>query len=210
MQIKTLFVDLDDTVYPSNSGLWELIKQRISLYMHERLNLDWDTIPNLRSAYYQNYGTTMRGLMADYSIDKEDYLQFVHDVPLADYLQADPILHQKLNELPQRKVIFTNADAGHARRVLNTLNIEDCFEMIIDIHTMFPHCKPLPIAYQIALEQTGETDVKTCAFLDDSVSNLAAAKEIGFYTIRVGSEAASDQYDAGIASLHDIKKVIAC
>jgi putative hydrolase of the HAD superfamily len=210
MQIKTLFVDLDDTVYPPESGLWELIKHRISLYMHEKLNLDWDTIPQMRSAYYKNYGTTMRGLMADYEIDKEEYLRFVHDVPLGSYISNDQKLRGILQGLPQRKIIFTNADIDHARRVLNILGITDCFEMIIDIYAMFPYCKPLPDAFQIAMKNSGETLPGQIAFLDDSVTNLAAAKQMGFYSIRVGSNEPGEHYDAAIYRLQDICKVIPC
>jgi len=210
MQIKTLFVDLDDTVYPSESGLWELIKHRISLYMHEKLNLEWDTIPQMRSAYYQKYGTTMRGLMADFEIDKEEYLHFVHNVPLETYIKNDHKLRGILQRLPQRKIIFTNADVDHARRVLNVMGIADCFEMIIDIYAMFPYCKPLPDAFEIAMKNSGETQSRQIAFLDDSVSNLAAAKEMGFYCIRVGSQEPGEQYDAAISHLQDICKVIPC
>ncbi len=208
MQYKTLFIDLDDTVYPAETGLWELIKQRISLYMHEKLGMSWAEIPALRNNYYRNYGTTMRGLMADFDIDKEEYLLFVHNVPIEEYLKPDPELHRALQSLPQKKVIFTNADAPHALRVMNALGITDCFEKTIDILTLFPHCKPLPEAYHIALECAGEKDASRCAFLDDSVSNLAAARQIGFYSIRVGSEETGEGYDAGINRLHDIGKVI--
>lgn len=210
MQINTLFIDLDDTVYPAESGLWDLIKYRISLYMHEKLNLDWKIIPELRSSYFQNYGTTMRGLMAEYDIDKSEYLRYVHDIPLNEFIAEDTKLRDILERAPQRKVIFTNADAGHAERVLEVLGIRSCFEKIIDIQAVFPYCKPLPIAFQLALELTGEENAHQCAFLDDSVSNLAAAKQMGFYSIRVGSEETSDKYDASIARIHDICKVIPC
>ena len=210
MQYTTLFIDLDDTVYPAQCGLWDVIKNRISLYMHDRLNLDWEVIPSLRSYYFKNFGTTMRGLMSDYSIDRNDYLQFVHDVPLTDFISRDDDLRRILECIPQRKVIFTNADTLHAERVMNILGITACFDQIIDINALFPDCKPLPAAYQKALELSGETDAHRCAFLDDSVTNLAGAKQAGFYTIRVGSVDPSDQYDAGILNLHEITKVIPC
>ena len=209
MPINTLLIDLDDTVYPSNSGLWDLIKERISLYMAERLHMDWEVIPRLRSTYYREYGTTLRGLMAEYHIDREDYLQYVHDVPLGEHIQPDPALRQVLQDLPQRKIIFTNADSDHAHRVTDILGITDCFESVVDIRAIFPLCKPMPEAFQFALEQTGE-QVENCAFLDDSVTNLAAARALGFYTVRVGSREVSEHYHAGIDRLHDICEVLPC
>lgn len=208
MSYRTLFIDLDDTVYPAQSGLWDVIKDRISLYMHERLNMEWDVIPAKRSFYFRNFGTTMRGLMSDYSIDRDDYLHFVHDVPLANFIKRDDPLRQILQSLPQRKVIFTNADSQHAERVMDIIGISECFSKIIDINAIFPDCKPLPAAYQKALVLSGETDVQQCAFLDDFVTNLAGARQAGFFTILVGGIEPSDQYDAAILSLHDITKII--
>jgi len=209
MPFTTLFIDLDDTVYPAQSGLWDVIKQRISLYMHERMKMSWDEIPALRTYYYQNFGTTMRGLMHDYSIDKSDYLQFVHNVPLEEYIQRDDELRCALLSLPQRKVIFTNADTLHAERVMDIIGISDCFDQVIDINAIFPVCKPMPAAYEKALVLSGAPDVSQCAFADDSVSNLAGARQSGFYTVRVGSEEPSDQYDAAILTLRDLPKVLA-
>lgn len=207
MQYTTLFIDLDDTVYPAQSGLWDVIKQRISLYMHERLRMDWDVIPGKRTYYYKNFGTTMRGLMRDYEIDKTDYLQFVHDVPLENYIGRDDELRRVLAGLPQRKVIFTNADLPHAERVMNILGIRECFEQVIDINDIFPDCKPMPVSFEKALKIAGEPDAATCAFIDDSVANLVSARHTGFYTVRVGSLEASDQYDASVLTLHDIHRI---
>ena len=39
MKFTTIFFDLDDTIYPHESGLWEAIKARISQYMHEELGI---------------------------------------------------------------------------------------------------------------------------------------------------------------------------
>ena len=207
MHYTTLFIDLDDTVYPAQSGLWDVIKQRISLYMHERLHMDWDVIPGKRTYYYKNFGTTMRGLMRDYDIDKTDYLQFVHDVPLENYISRDDELRHVLSDLPQRKVIFTNADTPHAERVMKILGIRECFDQIIDINDIYPDCKPMPVSFQKALKIAGETSASHCAFIDDSIANLISARQAGFYTVRVGCPDSSDQYDAGVVSLHDIRKI---
>jgi len=208
MKFSTLFFDLDDTLYPPQSGLWDIIKQRISLYMHECLHLPWDEIPCRRSGYYREFGTTMRGLMSDFDIDPEDYLKFVHDIPLADYLSPDPELNALIKRYSQKKIIFTNADTNHARRVMDTLQVSDCFDSIIDIHSMSPYCKPLPEAYHIALKEAGEKDPGACVLLDDSPSNLAGAKRLGFYTVRVGGSDHSQDYDVQIASIKELGDVL--
>jgi FMN phosphatase YigB (HAD superfamily) len=45
--IHTIFFDLDDTIYPNSTGLWQAIRMRIGLYMKERLKLSEEDIPGL-------------------------------------------------------------------------------------------------------------------------------------------------------------------
>jgi putative hydrolase of the HAD superfamily len=208
MKYSTLFFDLDDTLYPAQSGLWDIIKDRISLYMYECLQLPWEEIPSRRAGYYREFGTTMRGLINDFDIDPEEYLQFVHDIPLADYLSPDPALNALIKSYPQQKIIFTNADTKHAQRVMEALQVNDCFDRIIDIHTMSPYCKPLLEAYRIALKVAGEKDPQACVLLDDSPSNLASAKSLGFFTVRVGGNDHMQNYDVQIATIKELADVL--
>jgi putative hydrolase of the HAD superfamily len=206
-QITTLFIDLDDTVYPSSSGLWDTIRDRIALYMHDCVHLSWEEIPSIRQRLLNTYGTTMRGLESEFHIDEADYLEFVHKVPLEKYIAPDPELHSALISIPQRKIIFTNADDKHAERVLNFLQISECFEAIIDIKAITPHCKPQVEAYYSALSKAG-VGAENCAMIDDSLNNLASAHQLGLYTIRVGSTDTSPQVNAGIEMLKDLPQVL--
>jgi putative hydrolase of the HAD superfamily len=186
--INTIFFDLDDTLYPNASGLWQAIRVRIGLYMEERLNLPQADIPGLRRFYFERYGTTLRGLQIHQQVDPLDYLAYVHDLPLQDYLTPSPQLRQMLLSLPQHRWIFTNADAAHAGRVLEALNLLDCFQGIIDILAMEFACKPEREAFEIALRIAGEPDPPGCMLIDDSPRNLLAAQNMGFATVLVGSE----------------------
>lgn len=207
MPITTLFFDLDETLYPPSSGLWEAISTRIEQFMHLQVGLPLDEIPALRNQYYQQYGTTLRGLVFNHQINEHDYLAYVHDIPLQNYLSPAPHLHELLLRYPQRRVIFTNADRAHADRVLKILGLADCFERIIDVLDTWPACKPLPAAYQTALRLAGSTPTES-VLLDDSLKNLAAAHAMGFTTIRCwGSPAPS--CDASILDLADLPSVLA-
>ena len=84
MNFSTLFFDLDDTLYPNNTGLWEAIRERMALYMSERLGLPREQVQTLRKTYFQTYGTTLRGLQLHHEVDVDDYLAFVHDLPLEE------------------------------------------------------------------------------------------------------------------------------
>jgi putative hydrolase of the HAD superfamily len=208
MQIDTLFFDLDDTLYPPTTGLWDAIRARMEIYLNQRLNIPWEEIPVLRQQLYANYGTTLRGLQAVRHIDALDYLNFVHNVPLENYLTPDPAVRSMLLSLPQRKYIFTNADANHARRVLSFLQLDGIFEDIIDIVYIDPYCKPMQEAFQLALQKAGEPDPHVCAFVDDAPRNLVSAHKLGFYAIRIGSAEPSLDWDASIASLLDLPTVL--
>ncbi len=155
MRFSTLFFDLDETLYPIKSGVWEAIAVRIDAYMAEHLPLTAEEIPALRTRLFIEYGTTMRGLKAEYEIDELDYLRYVHDVPLKDFLVPNPQLRQTLLGYPLRKIVFTNADVHHARRVLDVLGLDDCFERIIDVLDTAPYCKPQPEAFRMVLQSCG-------------------------------------------------------
>jgi putative hydrolase of the HAD superfamily len=187
MPYSTVFFDLDDTLYPSTSGLWEAIRERMSCYMWERLNLPKEEVPALRKYYFETYGTTLRGLQMYHGVDADEYLAYVHDLPLQLYIQPAPGLRKIILSLSLRKWIFTNADDRHAQRVLAELGLSDCFSGIIDIHAIHFACKPEIVAYQRAMALAGEVEPSRCVLLDDSPRNLAPAREMGFFTILVGT-----------------------
>ncbi len=208
MTFTTLFFDLDDTLYPPRSGVWEAIGVRIDQFMHEAAGIPLENIIDTRQHLFHTYGTTMRGLHTLYGIDIHQYLKFVHDVPLADYLQPDPKLRKILMRYPQKKVIFTNADKNHAHRTLKVLGLEDCFSDIIDILDMNPHCKPDLEAFEIALHKAGETTYQRCILIDDYDKNLKAARGLGFYTIKPHSCADHSIADACISDITSLPEVL--
>jgi putative hydrolase of the HAD superfamily len=204
MSFTTLFFDVDDTLYPASSGLWEAIRERMSEFMHEQLNLPPQEIPKLSRSYYEKYGTTLRGLQIHYQIDPEDYLTYVHDLPLERFLKPDPDLHALLLSLPQNNWIFTNADEHHARGVTEALGISDCFTGIIDVRAMDYHCKPEVEAYQRAMVFAEETEYDHCVLIDDSARNLAPAHDLGMFTILVGTNQSNPAANETIQNLKDL------
>ena len=205
MPFKSLYFDLDDTLYTHSSGLWDAIRDRMNAYMQRIIDLPLPEIIRLRQSYLECYGTTLRGLQAHFEVDTDEYLAFVHYLPLDLYIRPDPELRCILLSLPQHRWIFTNADGNHAKRVVKILGLEGCFEDIIDIRAIDFACKPEKIAYQRALAITGDENPAECIILDDSMRNLAPAHELGFYTILVGRNGAQPTADRVIPSLHSLK-----
>ncbi|KAL2320005.1 hypothetical protein Fmac_028974 [Flemingia macrophylla] len=134
-----LLFDLDDTLYPLNSGLAHEIVQNIQDYMVEKLGIEPSKTEELTNLVYNNYGTTIAGLRAiGYAFDYEEYYSFIHGKLPYENLKPDPVLRNLLLSLPYRKLIFTNADKVHAIKALKRLGLEDCFEGIICFETLNP------------------------------------------------------------------------
>jgi putative hydrolase of the HAD superfamily len=208
MVFSTLFIDLDETIYPRQSGVWDAIADRIDRYMLEILKFQPEEIHPMRNRLFKQYGTTLKGLQTVCSVDKYDFLQYVHDVPVFDLLRPNPQLRTVLQHYPQQKVIFTNADYLHAERVVKALGLEGCFDQITDIHDITPYCKPDPESYQIALQRAGNPPPSECILIDDKLSNLKIARQLGFFTILVGDNSARLDCDASINRLEDLPLVL--
>jgi putative hydrolase of the HAD superfamily len=183
--LRCALFDLDNTLYPKSCGLWDEIGRRMNLYMVERLGIDPREVGTIRQDFLKEFGTTLNALRRYYDVDPDEFLNFVHDIPLGSYIQPDPDLDRLLAELQLRKIIFTNADAQHARRVLSRLGIMRHFESIIDIHLLEFVNKPDRRSYLKALEFASALP-EECLLIEDLVVNILPARELGMTTVVVG------------------------
>ncbi|MGQ9457576.1 MAG: pyrimidine 5'-nucleotidase [Anaerolineae bacterium] len=190
--LRILLIDLDDTVYPTDCGLMKEVGRLILRYMVERMGIPPEEAVVLRRQYYLQYGTTLRGLQEHHQVDTEDSLAFVHQIPLERYLHPDPELDAALAVLPQEKVIFTNATAEHAWRVLDLVGIRHHFRRVVDLRALGYVNKPDPGAYRRALSLL-RVPAEACALVEDSVRNLRPAKALGMATILVGQDGADEE-----------------
>ncbi len=207
-KISTVFFDLDDTLYDKGNGLWEAIRERMGAYIENLLDLPADEVASLRRHYYETYGTTLRGLQIHHAVDTDDYLAYVHDLPLEIFLQPDNSLQEMLNSLPLRKFVFTNADLPHALRVLDMLGVNGCFEGILDVLALEFSCKPQPEAYLKALKLAGIDNPEECLYLDDSTRNLSTARKMGFITILVGDGKENPAAHYTITNVKDLPRIL--
>ncbi|CAL2224735.1 unnamed protein product [Prunus armeniaca] len=193
-----LIFDLDDTLYPSNTGLGEACKTNIDDFLVEKCGFPESKASSLRVELFKSYGSTLAGLRAlGYDIDADDYHSVVHGRLPYDRIKPDPQLRNLLRSIAQRKIIFTNSDRKHAVKALDRLGVRDCFEQIICFETMNPNLqsstrpdefpvvlKPSMEAMEIAL-RVAEVDPRRTLFLDDNVRNVAAGKAVGLHTVLV-------------------------
>ncbi len=186
--VRTWIFDLDNTLYPAATNLFALIDARMGAYIERRLALPRDAAHAVQKAFFHQHGTTLRGLMNDHGVDPHEFLADVHDIDVGGVGHA-PELVAAIAALPGRKLIFTNADAAYAGRVLGRLGLEGAFEAVYDVHAMDYWPKPDARAYA-GLCAAHAIDPASALFVDDMARNLAPAKAIGMTTVWVdnGSE----------------------
>ena len=196
--IRTWVFDLDNTLYPAATNLFALIDERMGAFIARRLNLDPAAAHAVQKGFFHAHGTTLRGLMTEHGVDPHEFLADVHDIDMGGIGHA-PELVAAIAALPGRKLIFTNADAGYAGRVLARIGLEGAFEAVYDVHAMQYWPKPDARAYAGLCAAHG-IDPATALFVDDMARNLAPAKAIGMTTVWVdnGSEQGPDDVPAGI------------
>lgn len=182
--IKYILFDLDETLYPATSGLMPAIGTRMRLYLEQKFKLKPEDAQAMQRRYFDAYGTTLRGLVMEQQIDPLDFLGFVHDVDVSQFILPDERLRDVLASIPYRKVIVTNADLPHAERVLARLGVADQFRQIFDIVFMEYECKPARGAYERVLETLGVRGDE-CILVEDTARNLPTARELGIATILV-------------------------
>ena len=175
--------DLDNTLYPHHTNLFSQIDMRMTAYVSELLQLSREDARKLQKELYQEYGTTLAGLIARHNIDSDDFLNKVHDIDYS-WLSPDPALGEAIRTLPGRKFIFTNGDRGHAERAARQLGILDHFDDIFDIVAAGLVPKPAQQTYDkfLALHRVAGPNA---VMFEDLARNLIVPKALGMQTVLV-------------------------
>ncbi len=185
MTWEALFFDLDGTLYHPEQGLWQAVGRRIEAFLQQYLGLSPQEARQQRLRFAERYGTTLRGLQEEHGLDPWEYLTYVGQVPVEEYIHPDPHLRTLLASLPYPKWVFTNADAPYARRVLRSLGVEDLFQGIIDIQAMGWVPKPQKEAFRRAWAAAGVRHPARTLLVDDLVRNVRGALEAGMAAVLV-------------------------
>ena len=195
--VDTWVFDLDNTLYPSSCRLYLEVEQRMARYIMDELKLDLEGAHALRRRYFQEHGTTLRGLMNEYGIEPDRFLDYVHEIDVSA-VQPAPALARALMALPGRKLVFTNGTRRHATRVLERLEIAGHFDAIHDIVAIEYRPKPNAAGYR-ALVDTYAIVPTRAAMIEDMARNLPPAAALGMTTIwlRGGPHAEVDAAHAG-------------
>jgi putative hydrolase of the HAD superfamily len=207
--IRAILFDLDDTLYPRQAGIMEEIRILMLDFIQTRFDLSRDEANALRRRYFQEYGTTMRGLQLNHAIDADEFLDYVHNIRLEDHIQPNPELDAALAALTQLKVVFTNASREHAERVLDILGVAHHFERIVDVRDVAFESKPQLAAYRRICEII-DIPPQECLLVEDNVRNLRPAKALGMTTVLVGQDSidSDGDVDYGMERIEEIGRVV--
>jgi putative hydrolase of the HAD superfamily len=192
--IRAILFDLDDTLYPSHSGVMDQIRELMLRYLRERLHLSPEEADALRRHYFLTYGTTMRGLQINHRIDPDEYLALVHDIQLENHLQPNEELGSVLAGIRQQKIVFTNASREHAEAVLTVLGVRSHFDRVVDVRDMNYESKPVASAYARICELLA-LEPRECILVEDNVRNLEPARAMGMTTVLVSDAEANPAPD---------------
>ena len=111
------------------------------------LDVDKFAADKMRAIYWEKYGTSLAGLMKNYKINPDDFLNNVHDIDFS-VLPKDLDLLDALNNLPGRKLVYTNGTVPYAREVLKYRGLLDVFSEIYGIEDATYVPKPFPKAFE--------------------------------------------------------------
>jgi putative hydrolase of the HAD superfamily len=204
--MDAIIFDLDNTLYPASASLFPLIDARINKFMLEQVGIPAYEVDHLRRQYWREYGLTMVGLARHHAVDPEEYLEYVHDVNVAEVLRPCPELALSLASLPGVKVVLTNGSLGHARRVLDALGISEVFAEIFDVRVAAYRPKPYPEPYRATLNKIGLPGTG-CVMVEDTAVNLKTAKQFGMTTVLVGPGNGETYVDAWIENVGRLPEV---
>lgn len=178
--------DLDNTLYPPEARLFDQIEVKMTAWVMQALQVQKAEADRLRRHYWQLYGTTLAGLMAEHNMDPEGYLHAVHDIRF-DALLPDPDLAAHISALPGRRIVYTNGSAPYAEKVLAARGLTGCFHAIYGVEHAGFRPKPERAAFETVFARDG-VDPARAAMFEDDPRNLAAPHAMGMRTVHVAPE----------------------
>ena len=206
-KIDCWIFDLDNTLYPASTDLFAQVCENMSGYIANTLNIEKAKADKLRYEYWQKYGTSLAGLMKNFKIDPDHFLEVVHDIDFS-VLSKDPKLLNALNELPGRKIVYTNGTVPYAREVLKYRGLADVFDEIYGVENANYIPKPSPEAFKLIFAKANVIYNRSAMF-EDEVRNLKAPFDLGLKTILICDSPTNETYvDYSVKILPDFLRQI--
>ncbi|MCC6006304.1 MAG: pyrimidine 5'-nucleotidase [Rhodobacteraceae bacterium] len=181
--VRTWVFDLDNTLYPPSSRLFDQIEVRMTAWVSRALGVDHLEASRIRADYWRRFGTTLAGLIELHGIDPLPYMEDVHDISLFG-LTPDPDLAERIAALPGRRIVYTNGPRSHAARVLERRGLSDVFEGVFGAEDAGFVPKPRAGAFHSVFSAAGVEPERGAMFEDDP-RNLEVPHGLGMRTVLV-------------------------
>jgi putative hydrolase of the HAD superfamily len=202
--------DLDNTLHNATPHIFPHINRSMTAYLQEYLHLDEEAANEMRMDYWQRYGATLSGLIKHHDTDPDHFLWHTHQFPaLKEMVLREPRLRRVLQQLPGKKLVFSNAPQHYAQAVLKLLRIEDLFDDVFAIEHAHYRPKPQRQGF-VRLLRKHRLQPSQCVMVEDSADNLQTAKYLGMQTIWVSDALRAPSFvDVKIRNVTELPRILA-
>lgn len=185
--VDTWVFDLDNTLYPPETALFEQINLRMTDWVMKIAGVEHAAAQALRHSYWRAHGTTLAGLMRHHSIDADAYLQDVHEIDFS-VIAPDPDLARAIAALPGRRIVYTNGTKPYAERVIAHRGLSGLFDAVYGVEHAKLVPKPERAAFETVFAIDGLSPARAAMFEDDP-RNLRVPHAMGMRTVHVAPQA---------------------
>jgi putative hydrolase of the HAD superfamily len=210
MMLNSVWIfDLDNTLHNATPHIFPHINRSMTAYLQQHLQLTEEQANEMRINYWQRYGATLSGLIKHHGTDPEHFLWHTHQFPeLKNMVLREPRLRRALEQLPGKKVVFSNAPQHYAEAVLKLLRIVDLFDDVFTIEHAYYRPKPQRQGF-IRLLRKHHLQPSRCVMVEDSAENLQTAKRMGMKTVWVSKQTiAPSHVDIKIRNVMELPRVL--
>jgi hypothetical protein len=146
--IQTWIFDLDNTIYPAASRLFDQVRHRMTDYIQHHFSLERDAAKAMQKDLFLRHRTTMKGLMVEHGTDPHHFMDYVHDIDLST-LGYDTELNEGIGALSGRRLFSPTGLPPMPRIFLKHMEfaIILILPMIFFLRISYPsrNQKPMPI-----------------------------------------------------------------
>jgi putative hydrolase of the HAD superfamily len=179
--------DLDDTLHDASHAVMGELRDSMTAYIEQHLDVDRARADELRRGYWLRYGATLLGLVRHHGVSAAHFLHHTHRLPGLEARVRSPAADRAaLRRLPGVRLILTNAPRAYALRVLGALGITHWFDDVISVEdmAMFGHLRPKPDTrmFRRVLARLRVAPGR-CTLVEDSLEHQKAARRLGLRTV---------------------------
>jgi putative hydrolase of the HAD superfamily len=180
--------DLDNTLHDARRHIFPAMHDQMNDYLRRSFGLDEAGANEMRSFFWERYGTTLKGLTRHYGHDPKRFIRETHQFPeLGAMVEGDNRLGHALARLQGKRLVFSNAPRHYVEGVLRALGIGRWFDAVYTIESTRYRPKPAFNGFRVLL-RAHNLEARRCAFIDDMPENLRAAKRLGMSTVWVSGD----------------------